>query len=617
MSSDPVGKVLGGTYQVTRIIGEGGMGMVYEASHVRIQRRFAIKVLNIKLAESNEALTRFEREAMIGSRLGHDHIIQVVDFNHTSEGYPYIVMELLEGHDLGQAIKNDGRFSLVRAASIIRHVCLALTAAHGEGVIHRDLKPENIFLTTRQGGGELAKVMDFGISKVLTADSTLTSHAAVMGTPWYMAPEQAEGRVKEIDHRSDIFSVGLIFYYILSGQMPFDGPSVPSILFQVVHKPPPPLLEARPDLPQGVVEVIDKAIAKAQDDRYDSSAALIADLAQAMGEDWKSVLMQEMGDGLANVPHKGREAPAPPHSSGTDVASCDTMAAMPGQTGPHRPQAASQSNEAFAATMSSDMAIASTMQSSDSIPPLQPPQPTTMSSGAGEMTGPYPQQPAPAGKSRMAMFLAACLALLGIGGGVTYLFTKDARPLKVTASVALPAPARTPTPATAPEPPPAAPPAQPKPAPLPDPATAPAAETRALSFFSTPPGASVLVGGKKIGKTPLEKHPAAKEDLRVVFRKSGYAKVLKTVPAGGEAASLRVILRALPASLSVVALHQGKPVEATIYLDGKKVDQTPALLTNLKPGKHTLRLTHKDFPAQTRPVNLRPSQRGRVVMGFR
>ena len=471
MSSDPVGKVLGGTYQVTRIIGEGGMGMVYEASHVRIQRRFAIKVLNIKLAESNEALTRFEREAMIGSRLGHDHIIQVVDFNHTSEGYPYIVMELLEGHDLGQAIKNDGRFSLVRAASIIRHVCLALTAAHGEGVIHRDLKPENIFLTTRQGGGELAKVMDFGISKVLTADSTLTSHAAVMGTPWYMAPEQAEGRIKEIDHRSDIFSVGLIFYYILSGQMPFDGPSVPSILFQVVHKPPPPLLEARPDLPQSVVAVIDKAIAKAQDERYDSSAAMIADLAQAMGEDWKSVLMQEMGDGLANVPHKGREAPALPHSSGTDVASCDTMAAMPGQTGPHRPQAAmsmqtgphrpqaaGQGNEAFAATMSSDMAIASTMQSSENIPPLQPPQPTTMSSGAGEMTGPHPQQAPRAGKQRMAVFLAAGLALLGIGGGVTFLLTKNPNPLKVTASVSLPAPARTPTPATAPDPPPGCPP---------------------------------------------------------------------------------------------------------------------------------------------------------------
>jgi len=141
-----VGRTLGGSYLVKQLIGEGGMGQVYEASHTRVQRSFAIKVLNVRLTKLPEVRARFEREAMLGSRLGHDHIVAVTDFDNTDDGYPFLVMELLQGQDLGQAITRQGPIEPVRAVSIVRQVADALMAAHSEGVVHRDLKPENIFL---------------------------------------------------------------------------------------------------------------------------------------------------------------------------------------------------------------------------------------------------------------------------------------------------------------------------------------------------------------------------------------------------------------------------------------------------------------------------------------
>lgn len=291
---DLSGRVLGDTYLVERVLGRGGMGTVYTASHTRIERKFAIKVLNIQRSTNPDAIARFEREAMIGSRLGHDHIVQVMDFNHTPEGFAYIVMELLEGEDLHAVLRRQGKQSLEMTAFVLRQMGRALSAAHAETVIHRDLKPENVFICSRPGGSKVVKVLDFGISKVLDSDSVLTQYSAVMGTPNYMAPEQAEGRVKEIDLRTDIFSMGLILYHMLSGKMPFSGVNAPAVLFQVVHGEPVSLMKLRPDLRPEVVQVVERAIKKRRRDRYQDVKEMVEALSLAMGKHWKDSLMREL-----------------------------------------------------------------------------------------------------------------------------------------------------------------------------------------------------------------------------------------------------------------------------------------------------------------------------------
>ena len=312
------------------------MGAVYEASHMRVQRQFAIKVLNVKLVTAPQIIARFEREAMIGSRLGHDHIVAVTDFNHTEEGYPFLVMELCKGANLHDALKRDGAFSPVRAVSTARQVCLALTAAHGEGVVHRDLKPANIFLCSRQGGGELVKVMDFGISKVLTSDSIQTSHSSVLGTPSYMAPEQVERGARNVDHRSDIFAMGLVLYHMLSGKMPFEGQNIHSILFQVLNEDPPPLAQFVPSLPPGLDRIVERAIRKQKSERYQSAEEMLNDLASVMGEQWKDVLVQESGPGgtTSGPGSRGSGPPTPATLHPDQLSLADTVATDEQQDSP-------------------------------------------------------------------------------------------------------------------------------------------------------------------------------------------------------------------------------------------------------------------------------------------
>ena len=303
MANDPlIGKVLQGTYELTRLIGQGGMGSVYEAAHARVDRRFAIKVLHCSMIKDEVVMARFKREAMLGSRLGHDHIVPVLDFDHTDDGNPYLVMELLEGLNLGKVMRDEGAMPLVRACSVIRQICRALSAAHAEGVVHRDLKPDNIFLCQRQGGGEQVMVMDFGISKVLSSESILTARSAVMGTPWYMSPEQAAGKTDRVDHRSDIFSLGILFYQMLSGERPFVGDSIPRVLYQVVTHTPPPLDQVRPGLPAGVTALVERAMRKKRDARCQSVDKFVADLARALGQRWTEVMVAELGSSDDEAP---------------------------------------------------------------------------------------------------------------------------------------------------------------------------------------------------------------------------------------------------------------------------------------------------------------------------
>jgi len=277
-----VGTILQETYRLERLLGEGGMGAVYEASHLRVRRRFAVKVLQPAIARDAEAFARFRREAEITSELGHPNIIEVVDFNLTPEGAPFMVMELLRGEPLDQRLARAPRPPLDQVCAIVEQTASALEAAHGGGVVHRDLKPPNIFLAD-SGRGEVIKVLDFGISKVLGSSSLMTGAFSLLGTPNYMAPEQAEARHAQVGPRTDVFALGAITYELLAGRPAFLGDTIPAVLYQVVHAEPPSLAALRPELPAAALEAVQRAMRKSIAERTASAADLAAELLQGLG----------------------------------------------------------------------------------------------------------------------------------------------------------------------------------------------------------------------------------------------------------------------------------------------------------------------------------------------
>lgn len=279
-----VGTVLQDSYRLTRLVGAGGMGAVFEAEHLRLNTKVAVKVMVRELAANDEALARFRREAEVTSRIGHPHIVHVSDFGTIPSGEPYMVMEFLEGEDLDHRIRRQGRCSLLETISVVKQVASALAASHSKGVVHRDLKPANLFLLEIEGETSFVKVVDFGISKVRAATTKLTGSSVVMGTPNYMSPEQAMGRVDEIDHRTDQWSLACIAYEMLTGRGPFVGENAASLLYQVIHQEPPPMARRAPDVPNGVEQVLLRALSKDMARRYETVTAFSRALEAAAAE---------------------------------------------------------------------------------------------------------------------------------------------------------------------------------------------------------------------------------------------------------------------------------------------------------------------------------------------
>ncbi|MEO6601442.1 MAG: serine/threonine-protein kinase [Polyangiaceae bacterium] len=268
---DPlVGHLLDGSYEILRVIGEGGMGRVYEARHTRLHtKRFAVKLLHHELARQPEVVTRFQREAEAASALAHPNVVGVYDVNTSADGRPYIVAELLEGEDLGQYLERRGRLPAVDAVHIVRQVCHALGAAHAHGIVHRDVKPENVFLA---GPSATVKVLDFGISKVAETSDGLTKTGTVMGTPDYMAPEQARG--DRVDARADIYAVGAILYRALTGRKPFEGTDPMAILTAVLSQEPERPSTLEPSIPLSLELLVQRTMAKTPNERFPTMEAL-------------------------------------------------------------------------------------------------------------------------------------------------------------------------------------------------------------------------------------------------------------------------------------------------------------------------------------------------------
>ncbi|HKG13251.1 MAG TPA: protein kinase [Pyrinomonadaceae bacterium] len=284
-----IGQVLAGKYRIEEKIDEGGMGCVYRATHVLMEKTVAVKVLHPALAADDKIVARFTREAKAASRISHPHAISVTDFGESENGIVYLVMEYLRGRTLKDISRGEGPLPLARVVEIVRQVSGALEAAHAEGVVHRDLKSDNIMLEETPGG-DWAKVLDFGIAKIQqTAQSVhetdpgLTSPNLIIGTPQYMSPEQCS-QASNIDTRSDVYSFGVILYEMLAGHVPFAGDSPTAIMMKHLQEPPPSILEERKDLPAGVGRVIARALAKRPEDRYQKAGELYEELNAAAGE---------------------------------------------------------------------------------------------------------------------------------------------------------------------------------------------------------------------------------------------------------------------------------------------------------------------------------------------
>jgi eukaryotic-like serine/threonine-protein kinase len=279
-SKDPyIGTTFDHRYRIEKLLGEGGMGFVYLARHKVIDKKVAIKVLRAEMAKDREILERFLQEARAASSIGNPHIIDISDFGDLPDGSTYFVMEFLDGQSLVQFNDKTNRQPFDVIAKIAIQMANGLAAAHEAGIIHRDLKPENIFIVTRGLDKHFVKILDFGIAKVATSgENKLTRAGAVFGTPHYMSPEQAAG--SPLDHRTDIYSLGVMLYEMVSGVLPFTADNFMGILSQHMYQAPPPLgkLNLEPLCPSELEAIIFKCLSKVPDDRYPDMAALSADL---------------------------------------------------------------------------------------------------------------------------------------------------------------------------------------------------------------------------------------------------------------------------------------------------------------------------------------------------
>jgi len=283
-----IGSLLGERYQLLRLIGQGGMGAVYLATHVIIGKQIAVKVLSPDYSRNPADVQRFLGEARSASLIRHDHVVDIADFGYTPQGQAYLVMEYLEGEDLAHTLQRVGRMPWFRVSNLIMQIGSALAAAHAKGIVHRDMKPENCFRVRRDGDEDFIKVLDFGIAKIVDdrfkkGEHSLTIEGGIIGTPEYIAPELCRGL--KADRRVDIYALGIIMYRMLTGVVPFstDTDNYMAVLSQHLTDPPRPMLEQAPDanIPPKIEQIVMRALEKDPKRRYQTVEELIAALREA------------------------------------------------------------------------------------------------------------------------------------------------------------------------------------------------------------------------------------------------------------------------------------------------------------------------------------------------
>lgn len=282
------GQIFDGRYRILHKLGEGGMGAVYKALQISTNKPVAIKVVAARHTENENTIRRFQREVKLQSRLEHPNIVTVLDFAKTPEGQYFFAMPFIEGKSLRQMILDNGKFPIADFLSLAMQICDGLECAHGEGIVHRDIKGDNI-VVAHIGSQRVAKILDFGLAKAVEQDGDatksgieLTSAGRAMGTPAYMSPEQAKGEADKIGPRSDLYSLGVIFYQMLTGTLPFRSDTPWGVMHQHISEPPVPLRQIEPDVPEIVEQAVMRCLEKEPENRYPSALALRRDLAAAM-----------------------------------------------------------------------------------------------------------------------------------------------------------------------------------------------------------------------------------------------------------------------------------------------------------------------------------------------
>jgi serine/threonine protein kinase len=308
------GDVIAGKYRLTRPVGLGAMGLVFEATHLRMQQRVAIKFMQSQLVADPDAVARFEREGRAASRLTSPHATRIFDVDTTEDGVPYIVSELLEGRDLRQELDEVEKLPIEDAVGYVIQACVVMAEAHSFGIVHRDLKPSNLFLA-KTSMGRIVKVLDFGISK-MDEELELTTTGIQLGSPRYMSPEQVEA--KPVDRRADIWALGVILFRAISGSFPFEGNTSISLAVAIMTKPPRDLVSLVPDVPRGLVHAINKAL--------DRNVATRHATARDFAESLAPFASPEAAALVKTLTHEVREGVPSKPTLNTSGADADTVA---------------------------------------------------------------------------------------------------------------------------------------------------------------------------------------------------------------------------------------------------------------------------------------------------
>ena len=487
-----VGAVLHGKYRLDSYLSSGGMGAVFRATHVMLGKPVAVKLIKADLVTSPDMVRRFQREARAATNLNHPSIVGVYDLGQTDDGTLYIAMELVDGKSLKDVIREAGAVPPPRVLSIMRQVASALALAHKNQIIHRDLKPQNVMLTTGPDGRELAKLLDFGIAKTFDDQATqLTQAGFALGTPQYMSPEQAMG--KEVDARSDIYSLGVMVYEMLTGDLPFTDPSAPAILLKHMTEAPQPPSQRRPDLgiPPHYEAVVLKCLEKDPGKRFQSAVEFAAALEPGAGTDATVALPMPLGadaatvfmapDGIPAAPTQTYSPPAAPMTAGTAGTVQPTQGVQPGSTqparvptqqtavpSPHVTAAAPASTPGTQAAPAVSPAQTSATAAAALAAPASPPPPPSVAAAHGDTRGTVPAaavaaaNAASTGRKLSPLALVAGIILLaGAAGGAWFLTQPKGEGANPTQLSSTGAPEASPTSALPPAAPPQTPAQQP------------------------------------------------------------------------------------------------------------------------------------------------------------
>lgn len=531
------GDVIAGKYRVEGILGVGGMGVVLGARHLQLGQLVAIKVLTVEGDHQDDAIERFLREGRAAASLSSDHVVRIYDVGQLPSGVPFMVMERLRGRDLATILSEEGPLRVADSVEYIAQAAVAIAEAHEVGIVHRDLKPANLFLTQRSDGTACVKILDFGISKQLTdleaptLRSALTSTRQVMGSPAYMSPEQVRD-AKTVDHRTDIWALGVTLYELLTQHAAFDADTLPAVCAAIVADPPVPLRNRRPEIPEALETIVFRCLEKVPTHRYPSARALLGALRSFQGKVIDSRATHHGSEGKVPLTANSADLQVtrlPDRTPNPELIESGPRSVEPDPVDPTYGTLISARNPKQAQAVGPSPA-ASAASLTDT------PQPTP----AGERPDVPPPKPSNSMAARTSRAAVASIAFVLIGAATIGLLLNRSRSARMGESVQV------------------------------DPSSSKTSKTRfTLRIESNPSQASVLESGNPIGVTPLtleiERSIVQRSARQFLLRKRGFTEV--TIQQGDSSEDVKqnvILAKTLPLPEVTSAIMSDNPSTADV-----------------------------------------------------